>query len=33
MKSQLILNNRIVKDDWETIMLPKIDVEVKKTSW
>ena len=30
MKSQLILNNRIVKDDWETIMLPKIDVEVKK---
>lgn len=30
MKSQLILNNRIVEDDWETIMLPKIDVEVKK---
>ena len=30
MKSQLILNNRIVVDDWETIMLPKIDVEVKK---
>ena len=30
MKSQLILNNRIVKDDWETIMLPKIDIEVKK---
>lgn len=30
MKSQLILNNKIVDDDWETIMLPKIDVEVKK---
>ena len=30
MKSQLILNNRIVEDDWETIMLPKIEVEVKK---
>jgi len=30
MKSQLILNNKIVEDDWETIMLPKIDVEVKK---
>jgi uncharacterized protein (DUF934 family) len=30
MKSQLILNNRIVEDNWETIMLPKIDVEVKK---
>ena len=30
MKSQLILKNRIVKDDWETIMLPKIEVEVKK---
>lgn len=30
MKSQLILNNQIVEDDWETIMLPKIDVEVKK---
>ena len=30
MQSQLILNNRIVEDDWETIMLPKIDVEVKK---
>jgi len=30
MKSQLILNNKIVEDDRETIMLPKIDVEVKK---
>ena len=30
MKSQLILNNKIVDDDWETIMLPKIEVEVKK---
>jgi uncharacterized protein (DUF934 family) len=30
MTSQLILNNKIVEDDWETIMLPKIDVEVKK---
>ena len=30
MKSQLILNNKIVEDDWETIMLPQIAVEVKK---
>ena len=30
MNSQLILNNQIVKDDWETILLPKVNVEVKK---
>ena len=30
MNSQLILNNEIVKDDWETILLPKVNVEVKK---
>ena len=30
MNSQLILNGQIVKDDWETILLPKVNVEVKK---
>jgi hypothetical protein len=30
MNSQLILNSQIVKDDWETILLPKVNVEVKK---
>jgi uncharacterized protein (DUF934 family) len=30
MNSQLILNSQIVKDDWETILLPKVNIEVKK---
>ena len=30
MSSQLIFNNEIVEDEWETIMLPKIDTAVKK---
>ncbi len=30
MSSQLIVNNQIIKDEWEIINLPKIDTEVKK---
>lgn len=30
MNSQLILDNKIIKDEWETIKLPVIDGEIKK---